>query len=101
MQEDIAEPFFLQVQFRDELVTAAQGGLELHVQPRDHGVCALLMKSRETDAMGKQELMTGMLDIVLVVGVVDNALKVTFIVAYLHLQFKDVISHGFIVKGVF
>ena len=33
------------------------------------------------------------LQIVLVVGVVDNALEVAFVVAYLHLQFEYVISH--------
>ena len=38
---------------------------------------------------------TGMFHIVLVVGIVDHALQVTFVVPYFHLYFKGVLFHGY------
>ena len=51
------------------------------------------MKLGEADTDGGEKLVAGVLDIVLVIGIVDDSLQVAFIVADLHFQFKDVFLH--------
>ena len=53
------------------------------------------------DPVDEQELVPGVFDIMLVIGIVYDALQVAFIVAYLHLQFKDIIRFHFIQKCFF
>ena len=42
--------------------------------------------------------MTGVLDVMLVIGIVDNALQVALLVAHLHFQFKCIVHNYFIVE---
>ena len=51
------------------------------------------MQFGKADAGRSQELMTGMFDVMLVIGIVDDTLQVAFLVAYLHFQFIDVFLH--------
>ena len=46
-------------------------------------------------AGGFQEFVTGVFHVVLIVGIIDHALQVTFVVPYFHLYFKCVIFHGY------
>ena len=83
----------LECQTGDELVAAGQRGFKSHVHAGYHGVDALLVKLGEADTDGGEKLVAGVLDIVLVIGIVDDSLQVAFIVADLHFQFKDVFLH--------
>ena len=42
-----------------------------------------------------REFVTGVFHVVLIVGIIDHALQVTFVVPYFHLYFKCVIFHGY------
>lgn len=64
----------------------------------DHDVDALAMKVFETDADTLDKLVTGDLEIVLVVGVVDNSLDIAFVVARLQLKGVSVFFHFLIKK---
>ena len=90
---DIFDSIFLNIQLRHELLAAAQGCLERHCQSGHDRINSFVVQFRETQAYARQEFMTCMLDIMLIIGIVDNALKVAFIVAHLHLQFKYVFFH--------
>ena len=93
--EHVLDAVLLDVELADELVAALERGLELHVEARYNSVGALLMELGEAHSVGKQKLMAGVLDVVLVVGVVNYALKVAFVVAHLHFEFVDVfVVHG-------
>ena len=83
--EDVFYAFLLEFEFGNELVAALQRCLELHVEACHYGVCTLFVEFGEAHSVGEQELMACVLDVVLVVGVVDNALKVAFVVSDLHL----------------
>ena len=55
-----------------------------------HGVDAALVQLGKTDAARTQKLVAGVLGVVLVVGIIDNALEVALVVAYLEVEAIDV-----------
>ena len=83
LHEDVAQAVFLEPQLADVFVAAAQWCLELHGEPGHYCVGASVVQLGEADAVGEQELVAAVLEVVLVGGVVDNALKVAFVVAHL------------------
>ena len=97
----VFDAFFLNAQLADKAVSAFQGRFESHVQPCHYRIYSLRVQVGKTDALCEQELVPGVFDIMLVVGIVYDALQVAFIVAYLHLQFKDIIRFHFIQKCFF
>lgn len=86
--EHVFQSVFAQGYFRHKAVAASQGELELHFHTGHYGVDAAGVKVGKTDAAGAEELMPGVFGVVLVVGVVDNALQVAFVVAYFKGEFK-------------
>lgn len=72
--EDIFDAFFFYGQAGEKLVTAFQRRFESHLQAGHHSVDALFVQFGETDALRAQKLVAGVFDVVLVVGVVDDAL---------------------------
>lgn len=86
LHKDVFDAFLAECQTGVELITAAERGLEVELHTCHDSVDALLMKLGETDSLRKQEFMTGVFCVVLIVGIVDNALKVTLIVAHLHAE---------------
>lgn len=63
------------------------------VDAGDHHVDALVVQGGKAGSGSFQEFVTGVFHVVLVVGIVDHALQVTFVVPYFHLYFKCVIFH--------
>ncbi len=64
-------------------VATLEWNLELHGEACNHGICSLFVKFSKTDIVGEKELVTCMFEIMLVVGVVYNTLKIALIVAHL------------------
>ena len=79
--EYILDAFFLHCQLRYELITAFQRCLESHIDACYHWIYPLFVECGKADTRTQQELVPRMLQIMLVVGIVDNTLKVAFIVA--------------------
>ena len=81
--EYVADVFPDEAQGAEELVAAAQGGFVVYADAGDDEVRACVVECGEADAVGLEVLVSGVFEVVLVVGVVDDALQVTFVVAYL------------------
>ena len=96
--EDVTNTFAVDVEAGKELLTATEGCTIVDGDTAYHNVDALAMKVFETDADTLNKLVTSDLEIVLVVGVVDNSLDVTFVVARLQLQGVSVFFHFLIKK---
>ena len=90
--------FAVDVEAGKELVSTTERCTIVDGDTAYHNVDALAMKVFETDADTLNKLVTGDLEIVLVVGVVDNSLDVTFVVARLQLQGVSVFFHFLIKK---
>ena len=96
--EDITNTFAVDVETGKKLLSTTKRCAIVDGDTADHDVDALAMKVFETDADTLDELVTGDLEIVLVVGVVDNSLDVTFVVARLQLESVSVFFHFLIKK---
>ena len=93
LHENVLDTVFLYPKFGDEFVATFEWNLKLHGESCHDTVNASLMKFGETDVVGKEKFVTCMFDVMLIVGVVDDALEVAFVVAHLHFEFVDVIGH--------
>ena len=93
LHENVFDALLTQGEARHETVAAAQRRFERHLQTRHDGIRALLVQGGEADALGTQKLVARMLDVVLVVGIIHDALKVAFVIAHLHFQRKDIFFH--------
>ena len=93
LHENVLDTVFFYPKSRDEFVATFEWNLKLHGESRHDTVDASLMKFGEADVVGKEKFVTCMFDIVLIVGVVDDALEVAFVVAHLHFEFIDVVCH--------
>ena len=93
LHENVFDALLAQGEARHETVAAAQRRFERHLQTRHDGIRALLVQGGEADALGTQKLVARMLDVVLVVGIVHDALQVALVVAHLHFQRKDIFFH--------
>ena len=93
LHENVFDALLAQGEARHETVATAQRRFEGHLQARHYGIRALFVQGGETDALGAQELVARMLDVMLVVGIVYDALKVALVVAHLHFQRKDIFFH--------
>ena len=80
-----------------ELIAAAQRGLVVECHLGDDKVVTGSTHIGKAEADGEEELMTRVLQVVLVVGVVDDALEVAFVVAHLHEQFVAIFFHRSVV----
>ncbi len=85
------DAFFLHTDAHHVLIATAKGGLELYGDACHNGIGASLMKVHKAHAVAEQKFMTGMLQIVLVVGVVHDALHVAFVVAHFVAMFVDIV----------
>ena len=88
LQENVFQSFLTKVKGTDKLITAAERHLEIHRHTRHYSIKSLLVHLCKVHPMGMQEFMAGMLGVMLIVGIVDNALQVAFIVADLKTQRK-------------
>ena len=93
LHENVLDTVFLYPKFGDEFVATLEGNLELHGESRHDTVDASIVELGEADVVGKEKFVTCVFDVVLIVGVVDNALEVAFVVAHLHFEFVDVVCH--------
>lgn len=80
----VFDAFFLEIELGDKLIAAFKWGLEGHIEAGYYGVDAFGVELGETDAGSRQKFVTGVLYVVLVVGVVYDALQIAFVIAYLH-----------------
>lgn len=96
--EDVTNAFAVDVEAGKELLSTTERCTIVDGDTAYHNVDALAMKVFETDADTLNKLVTSDLEIVLVVGVVDNSLDVTFVVARLQLQGVSVFFHFLIKK---
>ena len=83
MHEDVLYALFLQRKFRHEFVATAEGGLEVELHTGHNGIDTALVEFGKTHTTRTKKFVAGMLRIVLIVGIVDNALKVALIIAHL------------------
>lgn len=93
LNEDVFDALLAHGKARHETVAAAQRRFERHLQTRHDGIRALLVQGGEADALGTQKLVACVFDVMLVVGIVHDALKVAFVIAHLHFQRKDIFFH--------
>ena len=84
MLEDVFQTVLDHVEATLKFGVRRHGGLILHIDARHHCVDAAIVKFYETHALGEHEAMACVLHIVQVVGVVYDALYVTFIVPHRH-----------------
>ena len=91
--EDVADAFLSDVEAGEEFVAAAEWCLVVDGDACHYGDDVLLAHFGETDACLEQKLMPCVFHVVLVVGVVDDAFHVAFVVADLHLQLVCVVLH--------
>ena len=96
--ENVTNAFAVDVEAGKELLSTTERCTIVDGDTAYHNVDALEMKVFETDADTLNKLVTSDLEIVLVVGVVDNSLDVTFVVARLQLQGVSVFFHFLIKK---
>ena len=96
--ENVTNAFAVDVEAGKELLSTTERCTIVDGDAAYHNVDALAMKVFETDADTLNKLVTSDLEIVLVVGVVDNSLDVTFVVARLQLQGVSVFFHFLIKK---
>ena len=64
-------------------VATLEWNLELHGETGNNGIRSLIVKLSKADIVGEKELVTCMFEIMLVVSVVYNTLKIALIVAHL------------------
>ena len=83
--KNITDPFAIDVEAGKKLLAATKGCTVIDGDTAYHDVNALVVKLLEADANALDELMTGDLKVVLIVGIVDNSLYVAFVVARLQL----------------
>jgi len=96
--EDVADTFAVDVEAGKEFLTSAKRSTIVDGDTADHDIDALAMKFFEADADTLDKLVTGDLEIVLVVGVVDYSLDIAFVVARLQLEGVSIIFHFLIKK---
>lgn len=89
----ILDTLFGHIELRAKFITAAKGCFVVQCHFRHDEVIAFCAHIGKAKADGEEEFVAGMLQIVLVVGIIDNALKVAFVVAYLHQEFITEIFH--------
>lgn len=91
--EHVLDAILRKGEARDELVIASQGCLELQVHTGHNGINPLPVELCKTDAEATKKEVTGMFGIMEIVGIVDDALDVAFVIANLHAGFKDIIHY--------
>ena len=82
------------VQTRKESLLSVKRCLVFHRDFGHHHVQAFVVPFPEGLAFLLEPFVTGSLKIMLIVGVVDDALDVAFVVARLHFQSVEVVFHG-------
>jgi hypothetical protein len=95
--KNITDPFAIDVEAGKKLLTAAKGCTVVNSDTAYHDINALVVKLLEADANALDELMTGNLEVMLVVGIVDNSLDVAFVVTRLQFELVGIIFH-FLIK---
>ena len=93
LHENVLDTVFLYPKFGDEFVATLERNLKRQGESSHHTVDASLVKFGEADVVGKEKFVTCVFDVVLIVGIVDDALEVAFVVAHLHFEFVDVVCH--------
>ena len=93
LMEDVFDAILFEPQTRDELIVATQGSLEVELHASHHCVDTFSVHFGKRKATLLQKQMTRVLCVVEVVGIIDNALDVAFVVAHLHSGFKNVFIH--------
>ncbi len=81
--EDIAHAFAINIEAGDKLLSTAQWRSVIDGDTADHDINALVVQFFEADADALDEFVAGHFEVVLVIGVVDNALDVAFVIASL------------------
>ena len=71
----------LQAQLNREAVAASEGGLVVDFSAGEDQVVALFVEAGKAEAEALQILVAGVFEVVLVHGVVDDALEIAFVVA--------------------
>ena len=88
--EDVADALLLGSQTAHILVAGTQRHLVFDFEPRHHHIDARLVQLGETYTPPDNVKVSRMLHVVLVVGIVYNALNITFVIADNVPVFKDV-----------
>ena len=87
------DTFTRNIELRTELIATAERRLVVECHLGHHEVIACSTHVSKAQSNREEKFVACMLQIVLVVGIVDNTLKVTFIVAYLHEELITVFFH--------
>ena len=90
MMEDVFQSLLLYPQTRHEFIVTSQWRLILQIHTSHHGIDAFLVHFGKTQSTMPEKEMTRMLNIVQIVGIVDDTLNVALVVANLHTGFKGV-----------
>ena len=91
--EDIADALLTYPEAGEELVAAAERRLVVNRDASHDGDDVLLQHLGKAYACLEQEFVPRVLHVMLVVGIVDDALEVALIVANFHLQLVGVFFH--------
>ena len=87
--EHVAQPIFFDRETYFKPVARAEGSFETHLQIGDHDVNAAFVEFGKFDTFGFYKLMAACLGVVLIDGIVEDALKVAFLVAHSHFVNKS------------
>ena len=74
LQKDVFQSFLAKIKGADKFIAAAERHLEIHRHTCHHGIKSLLVHLCKVHPMGMQKFVAGMLGVMLIVGIVDNAL---------------------------
>ena len=87
--EHVAQAVFLHREAHFKPVARAERSFEAHFQIGDHDVNAAFVEFGKFDTFGFYKLMAACLGVVLIDGIVDDALEVAFVVANAHFVNKN------------
>ena len=99
--EDVSDAFVGYGCLHEEFVHSLKGCLEPHGDGCYDGVDAFPVHLGETESAGPEKLVAGVLEVVLVVGVVDYSLYVALVVADFHPCFVYVLHFLVFLWGVY
>lgn len=87
--ENVAQTAFLHAQTHFEVIARSQGGFEAHFEIGHDHVDAAVVQFGKLYAFCLDEFVTAVFGVVLIDGIVDNALNVAFVVANAHFENKN------------
>lgn len=95
VSEYVTDALLAKPQSGDELIVAGQRSLVFELHSCHDGVNSLVVEFRKADAERADEAVSGVLSVVKVVRIVNDALDIALVVAHFHACFKYILGVSF------